>query len=289
MTTQMWRKLPKMTIEEWHAWRAQGIGSSDAPVIMGVSPWKTPRQLWDERIYKKADEDTRSKKRGRDLEEPARRCFEKKMGMQVFAVNTERLDKTWMHASLDGLDLDGKCAVEIKCPGREDHEMAMNKKIPDKYYPQVQHQLAVLGLDGMYYFSFDGTDGVVVEVSRNQEYIDRMLVAEEHFYKCVVIESPPEFGERDVVCMDSHEDWSYVAPQWIKICNDLRELEREEEHLRAKLIDIAGDRSCQGSGIRLTKSITKGTIDYGSIPELKNVDLEKYRKNSFTKWRLSSM
>ena len=31
---------------EWHRWRRQGIGASDAPVIMGETPFKTPRTLW---------------------------------------------------------------------------------------------------------------------------------------------------------------------------------------------------------------------------------------------------
>ena len=28
---------------EWHQWRRQGIGASDAPVIMGETPFKTPK------------------------------------------------------------------------------------------------------------------------------------------------------------------------------------------------------------------------------------------------------
>ena len=40
-----------MTITaEQRAMRAQGLGSSDAPVVVGVSPWKTPLALWMEKI-----------------------------------------------------------------------------------------------------------------------------------------------------------------------------------------------------------------------------------------------
>jgi predicted phage-related endonuclease len=31
---------------EWHRWRQQGLGASDAPVIMGDAAFKTPRMLW---------------------------------------------------------------------------------------------------------------------------------------------------------------------------------------------------------------------------------------------------
>lgn len=35
--------------QEWEKFRLQKIGASDAPIIMGVSPWKTPFQLWLEK------------------------------------------------------------------------------------------------------------------------------------------------------------------------------------------------------------------------------------------------
>ena len=34
---------------EWHRWRMQGIGASDAPAIMGETAFKTPRMLWSEK------------------------------------------------------------------------------------------------------------------------------------------------------------------------------------------------------------------------------------------------
>ncbi len=44
MTSQLIQNTP-----EWHAFRRKRIGASDAPVIMGISPWKTPYQLWIEK------------------------------------------------------------------------------------------------------------------------------------------------------------------------------------------------------------------------------------------------
>ena len=32
---------------EWHRWRQQRLGASDAPVIMGEAAFKTPRTLWE--------------------------------------------------------------------------------------------------------------------------------------------------------------------------------------------------------------------------------------------------
>lgn len=64
--------------------------------------------------------------------------------------------------------------MEIKCPGQADHDVAKSGKIPEKYIPHLQHQLAVTSLKLAYYFSFDGV-GVIVEVERNDSYIEQMI------------------------------------------------------------------------------------------------------------------
>lgn len=47
-----------MEHKEWLEWRKLGLGASDAPVVMGVSPWKTRHQLWLEKTGQKVDEPT---------------------------------------------------------------------------------------------------------------------------------------------------------------------------------------------------------------------------------------
>lgn len=41
----------KVSREEWLEWRKNGIGGSDAAVILGISPWKTPLQLYGEKVF----------------------------------------------------------------------------------------------------------------------------------------------------------------------------------------------------------------------------------------------
>ena len=35
---------------EWLAWRRKGIGGSDAAAILGISPWRTARDLYDDKL-----------------------------------------------------------------------------------------------------------------------------------------------------------------------------------------------------------------------------------------------
>ena len=81
MNQRPWRNLPSMSHEEWLEWRREGIGASDAPVIMGVSPWTTPLQLWENKLLGKSGQlETSSMRRGKDMEKEARRHFEEQMG-----------------------------------------------------------------------------------------------------------------------------------------------------------------------------------------------------------------
>ena len=54
---------------EWHKWRMGGIGSSDAPVVMGVSPYKTIEQLYLEKTGQGEEPEGR-----RRPDVPALRC-----------------------------------------------------------------------------------------------------------------------------------------------------------------------------------------------------------------------
>ncbi len=65
---------------EWHRWRRQGIGASDAPVIMGETPFKTPRTLWSIKTGRTQEDPAGpAARRGRELERFARRAYERQI------------------------------------------------------------------------------------------------------------------------------------------------------------------------------------------------------------------
>ena len=71
--------------EEWLEFRRDKIGASDAPIIMGKSPWKTPHQLWEEKIgVRTSSYETAAMRRGKDLESEARKHFEQQTGLIVW-------------------------------------------------------------------------------------------------------------------------------------------------------------------------------------------------------------
>lgn len=271
--------------KDWHDLRKTKVGASDAPVIMQVSPWKTPYKLWEEKLGISEAYQNEAMKRGLGMEEHARQAFEVKTGLIMFPQVVFHPKHEWMMASLDGMNIEQTAIVEIKCAGKADHNEAKAGKVPEKYYPQLQHQLEVTGLDMAFYYSFDGQSGIVIEVGRNTKYISSMVQEEFDFYKCMVNFLPPKMLEKDFEIRED-EIWSQYACQYKEAQKALIEAEKKEKELKDHLISMANGRNTKGSGISCTKIIRKGNIDYSQIEYLQGVDLDKYRKGPTEYWKL---
>lgn len=87
-------------------------------------------------------------------------------------------------------------------------------------------------------------------------------------------------------CHRDDKDWKERAEKWLQKKQELEAIEKEEKKLRDELIALAGNLNSKGGGIRLSLSIRRGLVDYQSIPVLKEIDLEKYRKPSTSVWTL---
>lgn len=273
----------------WHAWRAGGIGSSDAPIIMGVSPWTTVHELW--RIKTKrapAVTENYAMRRGKALEAEARHAYEAETGHIVRPHFRRHPVLPWMLASLDGLDLDGQLVVEIKCPGDGDHGTAVLGSIPEKYIPQVQHQLAVTGASVLHYWSWDRRRGALVEVAPDAAYIARLIEAEETFWGYVQRDEAPPLGPADVVRRDDPK-WREAAETFLRMDSRKREVEGLYEASRQALEDLLGEYTNRavGAGVCVTRYTVAGAVDYKKVPALQGLDLEPYRKPARTQVRIT--
>jgi putative phage-type endonuclease len=290
-----------MSHEEWLEWRRNGIGGSDAPAIMGVSPWATPFQKWEEKVLSRSNEDNAAKRFGRETEGASRIEFESYIGKTFMPMNVQNTSHLWLKASLDGIDESFENIVEIKKANKEDHATAKSGKIPEKYYPQCQHILNVTGMPGMYYFSSpaDGSKGVIVEVARDSSYIETQLFPKEkEFWEFIKSNKAPPLTEKDFNEMGESEEWKALASTWIEKLLALRDVEAAEKEIRNQMIGLADGKSSRGSRVSLTRSVVSGSIDYmqafsdyvdnlkAHYPDIpfKPISVEPYRKPSFVKW-----
>ena len=273
---------------EWLETRRCKIGASDAPVIMGVSPWKTPWQLWDSKLKGDSSTQNFAMKRGVSMEPEIRRQYENETGKCFFPVVVQSIKHPWMIASLDGLSEDMRYAIEIKCAGQNDHDCAKSGGVPEHYYPQLQHQLAVCGLASLNYVSChykDINDMAIVYVKRDDSYIETMIEREKEFYNCLKNKIAPPFAEKDYI---EHNDaeWLLCANEWKRIKGLISIYETQEKSMRQLLIKKAHGHNCRGAGLRMSKMTRKGAVSYANIPELKDIDLEVYRSESVEYWKI---
>lgn len=171
----------KQRSKEWLEWRSTRVCASDAPIIMGQSPFKTVDQLLIEKSKCFESTPNQYMLRGIKLEPIALEAFERETGLSMYPCVGEH-ENGWMAASFDGMTIEQDAIVEIKAPGKKDHFAAMNGLVPEKYKAQLNHQLYVSGLQEMFYYSFDGSNGVIIEVKRDNDFIEIMLEKELEFW-----------------------------------------------------------------------------------------------------------
>lgn len=276
----------KQQTQEWLDLRKSKIGASDAPVLMRDSPWKTPYTLWLEKLGYYEQPRTQAMQRGIDLEPVARQKLEEHFGRNLQPAIVFHPKINFMMASLDCLDANREICVEIKTANAIDHKMAKEGKIPQKYYAQLQHQMCVLDMDSMFYYSFDGQEGEIVPVNKNNEYIDLMIGAESSFYECMMTLEPPTLFDKDYLEINDSK-WQKCALEFIETKRARKELEEKEKVLTDQLIQMAKGQNCYGAGIKLTKVVRKGNVDYQSIPAFKEIDIEQYRKKPTSYWKFT--
>lgn len=268
---------------EWLSWRRQHIGASDAGVILGCDPYKTPYQLWQEKLGMFTPEVTSAMQYGKDNEEKARQYFNHEMNVNVIPRVMVHPMISYMAASLDGLSECRKVLLEIKCNGSKNHQIAKEQGLPPHHYAQVQHQMEVIGVNKCYYLSYVETDPVIIEVLKDYRFISKMLISQHEFWKCIEEFTPPTMSNKDYMHI-SNPSFSDIAEEWRKTNQELRRLQEKERELKDTLINMCNGNSSIGGGVKLSKRVRKGSIDYSIIKELENVNLECYRKQNTEYW-----
>lgn len=204
-------EIPGTDRDTWLDWRRAGIGSSDAAVIMGVSRFKTREQLLIEKAQGfKAEDQSNAyiKDRGNKIETQVREFLEKDTGQTFAAMSCMMVDFPFIRATLDGATQDRKTITEIKllsvfnpekpnkqAAGYIKWEKAVEGAVPEEYFPQVQHQLAITGADVCIFLGYKEVKGDLkvttdklakILVVPDKDYIRQLLRKEFEFWLDVI-------------------------------------------------------------------------------------------------------
>lgn len=183
--------------EKWLQVRNQGIGGSDAGVILGLNPYKSLLALWLEKTGQAKPEDLSGNERvywGVKNEQNIADYFCEKTGKHVRRCGTmQHGEFPWLLANVDRL-IDGEQAgLEIKTAGVSQYELWKGDEVPDAYYAQCQHYMLVTGFP-MWYVAvlIGGNEGIIKEVPRNEDFIAMLFDAEKDFWKSVEERTMPD-------------------------------------------------------------------------------------------------
>lgn len=194
----------KQGSKEWFSFRNTGLGASDAPVIMGESPWTSRLELWCYKTKLLTPTEPHimaavAMKRGTDLEPEARRLYNDRTHLNSTPINVEHHIYPFIRASLDGMSSNGRVVLEIKTPGKADLAEAAKGKVPKKYYWQLMQQLMLVPeATHLDYVTFDGKETIyITKVERNQKDEEKLLKALISFWDLVKTNRPPPITQKD--------------------------------------------------------------------------------------------
>lgn len=156
---------------EWHAHRATLRNASDAPAMMGASPYVTRAELvrqYATGVQREIDEQTqRVFDRGHEVEPALRACAERLIGEDLYPV-TGVSDDGYLGASFDGVTMDESIIFEAKQSNASKEAAVMDGSIPDADYWQIVQQFAVCETaERCYYFVGDGETGADMLIRRS--------------------------------------------------------------------------------------------------------------------------
>lgn len=200
--------------EQWLEARKNHIGGSDASACVGMNPYKDNVQLWEEKMGLIISEDISDRdyvRYGTEAEMHLRALFSMDYPQyQVFYEENNMFlnpEYPWMHASLDGelIDEDGRNGIlEIKTTNilQSMQKEKWNQRIPDNYYIQVLHYLAVTGYEfavikAQLKSEWAGelritTKHYFIERKEVEKDIEYLIRAEKKFWDCVVTGCRPD-------------------------------------------------------------------------------------------------
>jgi len=264
---------------DWHRWRQQGLGASDAPVIMGEAAFKTPRMLWSIKTGRmQEDAPGPAARRGRELERRARRAYEQEVGIQLEPLCLVHDQLQWMRASLDGLSFDDSTVLEIKCPMNvRDQTAGRQGSVPLQYYATTAARARGLagGRGPLLVIRWQG--GKLGSSTPRSRIPEATVGCRSRVLQLVRDNVWPEAAGGEVD-LSADPKWRQVALRYREAKVRLETAAAEEHKLRAILESLATARRTFGCGVELLRSSRGGAVDYAAIPELRGVNLEPYRK-----------
>ena len=196
----------------------------------------------------------------------------------------------WLGASPDGL-IGDHGLIEIKAPFSLRNETSPKfKSLADQphYKSQVMVELACTGRQWCDFYQWTPNGGGHVErVEYDPQWFAENLPELKAFYKRFLseLDNPAHLEEKHKEI--NTQQAKLLIDEYQDLTDSIDQATERKKEVFDELVKLAKGRNSLIWGRKLTQVERKGAVDYKAIPQLKNVDLEQFRKKPTNYWRLS--
>ncbi|MEK4117658.1 YqaJ viral recombinase family protein [Paenibacillus sp. FSL W8-0919] len=183
---------------EWLKLRQKGIGGSDASAVAGLNRYKSPVAVFMEKTGQiEPEEAGEAAYWGTQLEDLVAKEFMARTGLRVQRSNKmyKHPEYPWMLGNVDRLITDEhkrRGVLECKTTSAYKADEWQGDRVPDEYTIQLQHYMAVLGVDyGFFAVLIGGNKFEYRYVERNPGIIDSLVKIEKEFWNENVLKGIP--------------------------------------------------------------------------------------------------
>ena len=229
--------VPDITVlsnEEWLQYRRMGIGGSDAAAVCGVSPWKTARELYQEKaegIFRdEPEKNWVALEIGKRLEELVVQIFMRRTGLKPYAVRKmfRHPFYPFMLADVDYFVKIGEDIYVVECKTSFSYRMDewADGNIPLHYELQGRHYAAVTNTKGVIFLCLHGNSEdtfLMRRIDRNLRQEADLIEQEAYFWNEFVLEKQaPEYTEPSSLVINSLKKQLQVREQkTVELSEDL--------------------------------------------------------------------
>ena len=263
--------------EDWLSYRKLGIGGSDVAAIMGISPFATIRDLYNDKLgieplIEEEESNWVAKEVGHRLEDLVAEIFAKKTGLTVFPVRKMFRHPLYpfMLADVDFFIIfpDGSYGIlECKTCNYNARTKWEDGGIPDNYILQVRHYLSVMNMNKAYIACLYGNNEnefVIRPIERDMMEEEEIIAQEEYFWKEYVEKQaePPYNGKPDLILASIRKYGGYAD-------KELPEIEIGVQHSvdLEKYLTLSEEKTPDGYWAKLERLEGYISIDPDTLPK----------------------
>lgn len=247
------------------------VGASEMGIVLGLSPYKTPLELWREKVGQAPRfAGNQQTEWGGDVEPAIRSWYVRQVGEAVYVPPTSLMHPvlSFLRATPDGIVLRDQNAdsrdpgnwvrgFEAKKAGwRVAHHFGEpgSDEVPPWYLIQVQQGMAVTGLRSWdLAVSIGGEPPTVFHIERDEELIQTIVDEGTRFVGYVERREPPP--------IDASEAWaSFIGERYPFSREDFRRAEPDDEKNVAVLMSVRADIAALEKSRALLENLLKDRI-----------------------------